>query len=448
MEIVNIKLEQLKIHPNNIRKEYDGIDELAQSIKENGIMQNLTVVPNKDEAGTYFVVIGNRRLTAARQAGIETAPCIIVDNMSDKDQITTMLTENMNRKDLKIYEEAAAVQMCMKDFGFAMDEMEQKTGLSKTTLNHRLNLAKLDQRTLKKKAEDASFQMSLTDLYALEKIENIKTRNQILKDAHDSRDLLNKARNAENEETCAKNAKVIIELCKKRGIAAAPKGAENEFYSGKWNTVQSYSLMDKSPKQLKLKAGELFYCIRYRHLYIIERVVKAEKKLTKEELARKERDKKNAEIRKKYKAMFEDMGDFIRKVIDGKIPMAENTELLDLMIWNQFLEEDIWISRREIVSTLLGAEYWSNKVENDQRAAAEKKAPTIPLIMQKLAVAYWHMKDLNLTDYCGEYNVRSGKKLKRFYAILEPFGYSWPDEESGQIADGTHPNYVKTEKKA
>lgn len=144
MEIVNIKLEQLKIHPNNIRKEYDGIDELAQSIKENGIMQNLTVVPDKDAAGTYFVVIGNRRLTAARQAGIETAPCIIVDNMSDKDQITTMLTENMNRKDLKFYEEAAAVQMCMKDFGFDMDEMEKKTGLSKTTLHHRLNLAKLD----------------------------------------------------------------------------------------------------------------------------------------------------------------------------------------------------------------------------------------------------------------------------------------------------------------
>ena len=151
MEIVNIKLEQLKIHPKNIRKEYDGIDELAQSIKENGIMQNLTVVPDKDAAGTYFVVIGNRRLTAARQAGIETAPCIIVDNMSDKDQITTMLTENMNRKDLKFYEEAAAVQMCMKDFGFDMEEMEKKTGLSKTTLHHRLNLAKLDQKTLRKR---------------------------------------------------------------------------------------------------------------------------------------------------------------------------------------------------------------------------------------------------------------------------------------------------------
>lgn len=57
MNIVEIKLEKLKIHPKNIRKEYEGIDELAQSIKENGIMQNLTVVPDPEEAGTYFVVL-------------------------------------------------------------------------------------------------------------------------------------------------------------------------------------------------------------------------------------------------------------------------------------------------------------------------------------------------------------------------------------------------------
>ena len=164
MAVIDIKLDRLKIHPNNIRKEYDGIEELAQSIRENGIMQNLTVVPDRNEEGTYFVVIGNRRLTAARQAGIETAPCIIVDNMSDKDQITTMLTENMNRKDLKIYEEAAAVQMCMKDFGFDIEEMEKKTGLSKTTLHHRLNLAKLDQKQLQKIAKDENFQLTLNDL--------------------------------------------------------------------------------------------------------------------------------------------------------------------------------------------------------------------------------------------------------------------------------------------
>lgn len=451
MEIVNIKLEQLKIHPNNIRKEYDGIDELAQSIKENGIMQNLTVVPDKDEAGTYFVVIGNRRLTAARQAGIESAPCIIVDNMSDKDQITTMLTENMNRKDLKIYEEAAAVQMCMKDFGFDMEEMEKKTGLSKTTLHHRLNLAKLDQKTLQKKAKDETFQMTLNDLYALEKIENVKERNRILKEARDSRDLLNKARQAENAQNCEKHAKILIEMCKKRGIAEAPKGTENEYYSSKWNTVISYYLSEKPPTQIKAKKGELFWLRRFSQFYILEKAQKqkAEKKApTKEELAAKERDKTIRQIREKYKMMFADMGDFIRNIFAGKIPMCDNTELLEQMVWKHIIEEETWISTKDIAGAMTGKEFYSHDMTPEERKGLLEKAITLPIAHQKLAVAYWKMKDANVVDWRCQYNETYGKRLKRFYNILELFGYSWPDEECEQIANGTHPNYVKPEEKA
>lgn len=77
MAVVEIKIEDLKRHPKNVRRKYEDIEELAQSIKENGIMQNLTVVPDKEEEGKYLVVIGNRRLTAARKAGLETAPCVV-----------------------------------------------------------------------------------------------------------------------------------------------------------------------------------------------------------------------------------------------------------------------------------------------------------------------------------------------------------------------------------
>ena len=56
--IQEIELGKLKIHPKNVRKTYRGIDELAESIKAKGILQNLTVVPDPDEEGTYFVVIG------------------------------------------------------------------------------------------------------------------------------------------------------------------------------------------------------------------------------------------------------------------------------------------------------------------------------------------------------------------------------------------------------
>lgn len=449
MNIVEIKLAQLKIHPNNIRKEYEGIDELAQSIKENGIMQNLTVVPDKAEPGTYFVVIGNRRLTAAKQAGIESAPCIIVDDMSDKDQITTMLAENMNRKDLKFYEEAAAVQMCMKDFGFNIEEMEKKTGLSKTTLHHRLNLAKLDQKELRKRANEANFQLSLNDLYALEKIEDIKVRNKILKKAHDSRDLLNKARYAENDQIREKNAKVLIEMCEKRGIKAAPKDTELQMYNGKWDQIVSYNLLEKPPKQIRAKQGELFYCTRYGTFYILEKkvVTKEKKQLTPEEIAAKAMEQHRKAIETKYKSMFADMGDFVRKIFAGKIPMVENKDLLEQMIWKAILSNECWISQKNIVATLMGKDYWSNSVEPEERKAAQTRAITLPIIFQKIAVAYWKLQKVDPIAYNGEPREADLGQLKGFYRILELFGYSWPDEESEQIMNGTHEYYVKHESK-
>lgn len=67
-EIQNISIELVKVHPNNVRKTYNDIEELAESIKAKGILQNLTVVPDPQEPGKYLTVIGNRRLTAARVA--------------------------------------------------------------------------------------------------------------------------------------------------------------------------------------------------------------------------------------------------------------------------------------------------------------------------------------------------------------------------------------------
>jgi ParB family chromosome partitioning protein len=81
--IQDIAIEQLDIHPQNVRKVYTDIDELAESIKARGVMQNLTVAPNPDKKDHYLVVIGNRRLTAARKAGLKTMPCSVVE-MTEK----------------------------------------------------------------------------------------------------------------------------------------------------------------------------------------------------------------------------------------------------------------------------------------------------------------------------------------------------------------------------
>lgn len=475
MGIIEIELEKLKIHPKNIRTEYEGIDELAQSIKENGIMQNLTVVPEYDyycqlygtvdtpavkklkevakESGCYLVVIGNRRLTAARKAGLKTAPCMIVDSMSVKDQITTMLTENMNRKDLKIYEEAAAIQMCFEDFGFKMETLEEKTGLSKTTIHHRLNIAKLDRNVLKKAAEDTEFQLSFNDLYALEKIEDVKTRNKILKESRNSSDLANRARMAANEELQKKNEKFLIGLCKAAGLKPAPKEAENNlWYGDKWQRIKDYDLLEKMPKKLDIKEKDkdAVYLARYKTFYILKKKPKSlkDENLTKEQQKAKEIEKAKREIQARYRNFFSDMGNFIRENIFKGINKLQDKdkETFEWNIWKIFIENGTWVNIAQVQQTILGKNMWSDTVSSQMREEAEQKARELPELFQKISVAYWSISDCKLAGYDGRFNKDSGRRVCEVFSILLLFGYSWPDKETAELCSGDHELYRRDEK--
>ena len=129
---IMIPIEQLKPHPDNPRKDVGDVTELSQSIKQNGIFQNLTVIPDDD---TYMVVIGHRRLAAAKAAGLTELPCMVVE-MDEREQISTMLLENMQRNDLTIWEQAQGFQM-MLDLGETESDIAEKTGFSKTTVRQR-----------------------------------------------------------------------------------------------------------------------------------------------------------------------------------------------------------------------------------------------------------------------------------------------------------------------
>ena len=172
-DLIYIPVTMLHPHPDNPRKDLGDLTELANSIKEKGIMQNLTVVPRRE--GTYTVIIGHRRLAAAKAAGLEEVPCIITE-MSPQDQVATMLLENMQRSDLTLYEQAQGFQM-MIDFGESIDTIASKTGLSESTVRRRVKLSELNQDTLKKVSNR---QISIGDLDRLGKIEDENSRNNVL----------------------------------------------------------------------------------------------------------------------------------------------------------------------------------------------------------------------------------------------------------------------------
>lgn len=172
-----IELSKLKPHPQNPRKEFGELSELAESIKARGIMQNLTVIPS--ENGEYYtILIGHRRAKAAKLAGVTTIPCNVVDEeMSEDEQVATMLLENIQRGDLTPYEQAKGFQL-MIDLGNDINDITKKTGFSQSTIRHRIRMLDLDEQLLREKESSGA---TLQDYIQLEKIKDKETKNEVLK---------------------------------------------------------------------------------------------------------------------------------------------------------------------------------------------------------------------------------------------------------------------------
>lgn len=181
----NIKMINRKLlmpHPDNPRKDLGDLKELADSIAEHGIMQNLTVVP---EGNMYKILIGHRRF-AASEGVLDELPCVVVNNLTYAQQVGVMLAENMQRADLTYLEQAHGFQL-MLDLGDTVETIAEKTGFSKATVKHRLAITELNPEAL----EEAKkwFQPTITDFIALEKVKDLKLRNEILSDATCSKDI-------------------------------------------------------------------------------------------------------------------------------------------------------------------------------------------------------------------------------------------------------------------
>lgn len=441
--IVEIGLDRLRIHPKNVRESYEGIEELTASIKTNGILQNLTVVPDPENEGMYLVVIGNRRLTAAREAGIASAPCRIAD-MEEAEQVMSMLSENMNRRDLKIHEEAAGIQMCLTDYGFTVEDVAQKTGLSAATVRHRANIAKLDKKVLREKAQDDNFQLSITDLAKLEKVSNVAVRNKILREAKDSRDLAWKAQSAADEEKRKKVTKKLTALAKKEGIAPAPEGTENELYSSKWEKVAEYDLTGDIPQKLVEGDTEgLLYVIHYRTFKIVRKAKKVKKELTESELQEKEIAKQKRQIKEMYKEMYLQIGDFVRSIIDGKTEELKDTSELIRGLWDVLVLKNAWLSNYNMLTFLLGKDTY--KASEEEQEEAQEKVNGLPLHLQMLITAYHCCKDMELADYNGFYAKNNAQPLKKLYSCLALYGFTFTEEEYFMLMAGSHPLYAVEE---
>lgn len=170
--IEDLPVEDLHPNLNNPRRQVGDVADLEASIRSQGIKQPLLVTPTGetdiDGHAQYRVVIGHRRLAAAKQAGLEPVPAII-ERMDARREREVMLVENSQRSDLTPIEEADGYQGLL-DLGVGVKEMAEKTGRSDRFVRRRLKIARIPQET-RDMASDFS-QLTLDQLDKLAEFES------------------------------------------------------------------------------------------------------------------------------------------------------------------------------------------------------------------------------------------------------------------------------------
>lgn len=139
--IVYLSTEDICPNPVQPRKRFDeeGLEELSRSIKDYGILNPLSV---RLRGSRYELVAGERRLRAARLAGLREVPCILLDvNMEDASLIA--LVENLQRRDLDFIEEANGINQLIRMFGMSQEEAARRIGKSQSAVANKLRLLRL-----------------------------------------------------------------------------------------------------------------------------------------------------------------------------------------------------------------------------------------------------------------------------------------------------------------
>ena len=140
-QVLLIPTEQIYPNPNQPRQVFDQEElvNLAISIRMNGILQPITV---RQADNGYELVSGERRLRASKLAGLVSIPCIVVE-VNDMKSAVFALIENLQRQNLNYFEEAAAIERLMREYGISQEDAARRLGKAPSTVSNKLRLLSL-----------------------------------------------------------------------------------------------------------------------------------------------------------------------------------------------------------------------------------------------------------------------------------------------------------------
>lgn len=426
--VIRISVEAIEPHPNNPRKNVGDVSELADSIKQSGLLQNLTVVPHPDESGRYRALIGHRRLAAAKQAGLEFVPCVVMEDMSLAEQVAIMVAENMQRQDLTIPEQVESIQL-MIDLGMSVEEVSEKTGLGKSTVYKRRALSAFESAEFKKSAERGG---TLQDYMKVAALKDEKAREKVLRavGTNNFNMELNTAQNEEKkQERCELIESKLNEWAKK-----VDSTKDMSVSILRWISFQC----DIKENDVKLvnpgKDCEYVYVkntFDYA-VYAVKSQTKESPKLTAEQAAQVKAEQERVERWNKLSDLTDRMKELRYSFIKGITPSQA--------------EKKIFLIGAALIRLLKG---YLPLHDLETRVEVLYKEPENQTYDERVAIKLlYHLFEIGeikagkCHTYSGVFNQDSN--LITHYENLELLGYQLSDEESAYL-DGTHELYVKEE---
>ena len=442
MKLKNIEIRKIHSHPDNPRKDLGDINELAESIRANGVMQNLTVVERAD--GEYTVIIGHRRLAASLKAGLDVVPCAVV-KMDEKEQQSTMLVENMQRSDLTVYEQAQGFQM-MLDLGSTEDEIAEKTGFSKQTVKHRINLAKLDPDILKEKNADENFQMTLKDMYELEKIDDVEARNEILSTSGNSMVLKAKVSRYLEDQKKQQKRKIFYEKLKE----LSPDIKEQRDTTGYQYLTSIYISATDTDAEVEEKAKrilnrineynakEVIFTESFDSVYIYKKMEKKEE--TPESKKKNDLKEKQKEIINKLdnrgKSIVKEITQFVEDIILNKHKLSRHAveeRIFILHLWDLIIHLDDSDTDLENMAHNLGAIYKYRHVPDKEELELDelqKEVDKMNIINQMWLTTVKEIEFLKpYRNWNGEYEKDEAKLILQVCDCISVYGYYLKEED-------------------
>lgn len=453
-----ISIDELYPHPDNPRKDLGDLTELIESIKENGVLQNLLIVPghkqtheewkvlaeqyeadpseelrhkinNKDRKDGYTVIIGHRRLAAAKEAGLTELPCVIAD-LDTTTQISMMLLENMQRADLSVYEQAKGMQMLL-DLGDSVHDIAQKTGLSETTIRRRTKLLDLDAEKFKKSAERGA---TLSDYVKLEQIEDINLRNEVLEylGTSDFNWRLNSAISTEKtKKRKARWMEIFDSFATKVKNKSDYKTVGYCHYMG--NDPETSFTTPKDANEV----AYFYYVENNNYIYLLKEKEdeasdpEAEKKVTAEEA----RVQRLNELKEAHKVARTTRRVFVQNYTGKKEDLPELLKFLSytLIVGGADCDEAILA---ELLCVERGEDEENMLCDKPEYIEHCEKHPYAILLI--LLFEHFDHDETCYHFYHGTYEKNEG--LERWYSLLEKLGYPISTEER-QLLDGTHELY-------